>query len=78
MSLNDLMPMENIVAGDGREADGWGWDNPFAHIKADDLGDLTSNIFPSPMGGLPTLGANIVAELAGDKHTTLPIKHPRK
>jgi len=32
MSLNDLMPHEDIVIGDGASGEGgFSWDNPFAH-----------------------------------------------
>lgn len=78
MSLNDLMPYEDIVIGDGASSDGWGMDNPFAHLGQ--LGDIHIN--PMPMSDDP-LKDKIPTErnlvnIMGGGNTTLPIKHPKK
>lgn len=75
--LNDLMPLEEIVVGDGAGGEGNRWDNPFPHHDLESIGDMLSNPFSAPIGGLPIVGANIVERL-NPGNTTLPIKHPKK
>jgi len=70
MSLNDLMPYENITIGEGSQHDGWGFDNPFAHI-----GTIAEELInPLPFPNDP-IGGERVMNLV---NTILPIKHPKK
>ena len=78
MSLNDLMPYEDIVIGDGAgEEGGFLMDNPFANLP----GVPTPNPLPFPSDpiGKPIIsgGMDLVKMASGD-NTTLPIKHPKK
>jgi hypothetical protein len=78
MSLNDLMPYEDIVIGDGAgEEGGFLMDNPFANLP----GIPTPNPLPFPSDpiGQPimSMGRDLV-KMATDGNTTLPIKHPKK
>ena len=74
MSLNDLMPYEEIVIGDGASGEQNSWDNPFSHIG--NMPELPAIPFPSdPISG-GQLG-NLVNVMGGG-NTSLPIKQPKK
>jgi hypothetical protein len=78
MSLNDLMPYEDIIIGDGAgDTMGFLMDNPFANLPG--LPEPNPLPFPSDPIGKPIIegGMDLVKMATGD-NTTLPIKHPKK
>jgi hypothetical protein len=77
MSLNDLMPHEDIIIGDGASGEGgFSWDNPFAHSGS--IPELPTFPFPSdPISNPINPERNLVNSMSGG-NTSLPIKHPKK